>query len=115
MCFGMACCQNILFWQHAQNMSTFSKAMALYMCSQEGLGLPVSNQGDTMKQLIALLATTAFAVSVFAQAPAAKKEEKKADAKPAAAAPAPAATTAPATPAKSEPAKKDDKKDAAKK
>ena len=107
MCFGMACCQNILFWQHARNMSTFSKAMALYMCSQEGLGLPVSNQGDTMKQLIALLATTAFAVSAFAAEPA-KKEEKKADAKPAATAPAkPAGAGAPATPAKSEPAKKD--------
>jgi hypothetical protein len=30
-----------------------------------------------MKQLIAILATTAFAVSVFAQAPAAKKDDKK--------------------------------------
>ena len=60
----------------------------------------------TMKQFIALIATT-VALSAFAAEPA-KKEEKKADAKPAAAAPAakPAAP-ATATPAKSEPAKKD--------
>ena len=55
------------------------------------------NQGDTMKQLIALFATLSVATA-FAAEPA-KKEEKKVEAKP--------AVTAPATPAKSEPAKKD--------
>jgi uncharacterized Zn finger protein len=53
--------------------------------------LLVSIKGDTMKQLIALIATT-VALSAFAQAPAAKKEEKKAEAKPAATAPAAPAT-----------------------
>ena len=96
-------------------MSTCTWAVALYMCSQEGLGLQFLNQGDTMKQLIALIATM-FAVTAFAQAPAKKEEPKKEAAKPAVTAPAATpAAAAPATPAKSEPAKKDDKKDAAKK
>ena len=74
-----------------------------YICVARKVRATVSNQGDTMKQLIALIAAT-VALSAFAQAPAAKKEEKKAEAKPAATAPAAPAT---ATPAKSEPAKKD--------
>ena len=66
----------------------------------------------TMKQLIALIATT-FAVTAFAAEPA-KKEEKKVEAKPAVTAPAPAASTPAKADAKSTPAK-DTKTEAAKK
>ena len=78
-----------------------------YICvARKVLVYKFLTQGDTMKQLIALIAA-AVAVTAFAQAPAAKKEEAK---KPAdkVEAKAPAAAPAPA-------AKKDEKKADAKK
>ena len=82
-----------------------------YICvARKVLVYKFLTQGDTMKQLIALIAA-AVAVTAFAQAPAAKKEEAK---KPAdkveakAPAVAPAAAPAPA-------AKEDEKKVEAKK
>ena len=118
--FGTAFAKTNVFGNMPKTCKRFVGLWRYICVARKVLVYKFLTQGDTMKQLIALIATTAFAVAAFAQAPAAKKEEKKADAKPAAAkpaaaAPAPAATTAPATPAKSEPAKKDDKKDAAKK
>ena len=82
-----------------------------YICvARKVLVYKFLTQGDTMKQLIALIAA-AVAVTAFAQAPAAKKDEKKVEAKPAAAASAPATPAPAAAPA----AKKDEKKVEAKK